>query len=137
MELSGAAAPTQQQVARALKESGAVALTSPSKQSPSSELAASGSVADRLAHVAADVLEQVAVETVVVAGGHTAGCLLRRLGWRVLTVTGEFAQGIVRLQPVGGRVAQLILKPGSYGDDDLYVRLLGRRHAAGPNRPSV
>lgn len=119
-------APADQATIRAisvLSEGRAALLASPRARRLCDNVKARQAVADALAHVASQVLERALVDTLAVSGGHTAGCLFRELGWDVLTVVGEFGQGIVALRPVGSAVKRVILKPGSYGGEDLFVRL--------------
>lgn len=68
---------------------------------------------DYLARAAAGALARQPVDYLWVEGGATAQALLRRLGWRRLTVTAEIEPGVVALAPAGPG-PEVIVKPGSY-----------------------
>lgn len=73
-------------------------------------------VAVRLRQVMADVVAEVVSmyhpSQLVIEGGATAYCCLKKLGWHALQVKGEVSPGVVQMvAPVGTVVT---LKPGSY-----------------------
>jgi uncharacterized protein YgbK (DUF1537 family) len=71
-------------------------------------------MSERLARLASAAMQQVVVSQVFAEGGATAACLLRELGSHQLSVVGEWAPGVVMLQPGGRKGPRLTLKPGSY-----------------------
>jgi uncharacterized protein YgbK (DUF1537 family) len=59
------------------------------------------------------VLQESPVARLLIEGGATAAAVLRRLGWKRLTVSGTSAD-VALLHPIGITGPQICLKPGSY-----------------------
>jgi uncharacterized protein YgbK (DUF1537 family) len=78
-------------------------------------------VADRLAQVAASVLDEVG--TLVLTGGETARAVLRAAGVDRYLVTCEVEPGVVRGH-VPDRRLDLVTKAGGFGDPDTLLRCL-------------
>jgi uncharacterized protein YgbK (DUF1537 family) len=77
---------------------------------------------------------QQAFGHLIIEGGATAAALVEATGWTDLLVRGEWAQGIVSLQPAGAAGITVTMKPGSYAwPEALWVRLAGRPSAASPD----
>jgi D-threonate/D-erythronate kinase len=68
----------------------------------------------RLTDLVVGILECGRVDSIYTEGGATAASLMDRMGWKRLRVVREFAQGVVALRPVEGRVPTVAMKPGSY-----------------------
>jgi uncharacterized protein YgbK (DUF1537 family) len=82
--------------------------------SPVKDIPHAGTLATHLAGVVEAVLRRASVGHVLAEGGATAAALVRRMGWRCLTVTGELVPGVVELAVKGGAAPLVTIKPGSY-----------------------
>jgi hypothetical protein len=75
-------------------------------------------VPERLLEVLARLVSQCIsirrVERLLLEGGATAACVLRRLGMHRFRVIREWAPGVVTLRAVNGRGLEITIKPGSY-----------------------
>jgi D-threonate/D-erythronate kinase len=119
VRLTASSAATVEAAADALGGGGVVALAS--RGAPAGD----GNATARLAEAVVALVGAGSVGTLILEGGHTAGTVLRRLGWSVLPTEAEIEHGIVALTPpLTSALRRLVLKPGSYGSDDLYLRLL-------------
>lgn len=81
---------------------------------PIHERAVARRLTKHLAELAAEVLSDGKVGQVFAEGGATAAALLRQMGWAHMNVRCELAPGVATLEPVGGEVLWLTIKPGSY-----------------------
>jgi D-threonate/D-erythronate kinase len=98
-------------VAQALNETGlVVASIGAARRLDRSQ---SSRLVGHLAELAASVLARSRVDQLWLEGGATASAVIRRLGWRSLTVVGELAPGVVQLRPIS-RGPLITVKPGSY-----------------------
>jgi D-threonate/D-erythronate kinase len=95
-----------------------VLLTGPLEDAPD--------VAGSLARAAASALRAAPPRLVVVVGGETAHVLCRELGITELWAVGEAGPGapLLRCTLPGGRELRLVLKSGSFGDDDALARIV-------------
>jgi uncharacterized protein YgbK (DUF1537 family) len=104
--------------ARALQSGGDVLLTGPA--------ASTADVAGSLGRAAARALRTVTPRLVIAVGGDTAHGLCAALGVEALRVEREAALGapLLRCTVSGGRELRLVMKSGSFGDDELLARLV-------------
>ena len=65
-----------------------------------------------MAAVAESLIATRRPDKLIIEGGATAFCLLRRLGWTDFQVTGELAPGVVAMRAANGTA--VVMKPGSY-----------------------
>jgi uncharacterized protein YgbK (DUF1537 family) len=74
--------------------------------------------------------------SLVITGGETAHLMCRHLGIRALEPWTQFEPGLVGCHPSGGPAGLrcLVTKPGGFGDDDTWVRLLASRPPIRPRR---
>jgi uncharacterized protein YgbK (DUF1537 family) len=82
--------------------------------------------AEELAAIAISLIERSKPELLILSGGDTAVHVLTRLGIDRLTVLAELLPGMPLcrgLSSTGGRYS-IILKPGSFGDDETFLSLL-------------
>jgi D-threonate/D-erythronate kinase len=71
-------------------------------------------ILSQLAEVAAQVIDQAGVKTLMAEGGATAAAIAQRLGWNRLRVVAASPFGIGTLRPIGVQWPLLHIKPGSY-----------------------
>jgi len=71
-------------------------------------------LAQYLVKIAVRVLERAEVDSLYAEGGATAAELVRRLGWRRLSVLKELAPGVTALASADRHSPVLTIKPGSY-----------------------
>jgi uncharacterized protein YgbK (DUF1537 family) len=83
-------------------------------------------LAERLADAGAALAERMDPALVVLAGGDTAGAMLRRLGVRRLDVRAELLPGMPLAEAVdgAGRGRLFALKAGAHGGDEALLELL-------------
>lgn len=67
-----------------------------------------------LAGLVAQCISTGGVDRLLLEGGATAACVLRRLGMKQFRVIREWAPGVVTLRAVNGRGPEITIKPGSY-----------------------
>jgi uncharacterized protein YgbK (DUF1537 family) len=89
-----------------------VAVMSPAARSNDPQAAAR--IGEVLAALAKVAIARCAIGHLMIEGGATAAAVLQTLGWSHLTVTHEWAQGIVTLQPTQAENFRVTMKPGSY-----------------------
>jgi len=87
------------------------------------------SLAKHLVRIAASVLRQSQASQIYVEGGATAIELVRRMGWKRLTVLREIALGVAALRVAAARPLCLTMKPGSYTWPDQIRKLLRQARA--------
>ncbi len=81
-------------------------------------------VAQALATLSAELVDQVSAGSIVVTGGDTAQALLRELKLDSLDLAGELLPGIaLGLFQRGKRLIRLVTKAGGFGDPALFVTL--------------
>jgi len=68
----------------------------------------------KLAEIAKRIVERTEISELMIEGGATAYAITRKLGWHSFIPQQELAQGILRMQVVGGNDIHLTIKPGSY-----------------------
>ena len=68
----------------------------------------------KLAEIAKRIVERTEISELMIEGGATAYAITRKLGWHSFIPQQELAQGILRMQVVGGNEIHLTIKPGSY-----------------------
>jgi uncharacterized protein YgbK (DUF1537 family) len=69
---------------------------------------------EALAGLVAQCFSAQRVDHLLLEGGATAACVLRRLGMHRFRVIREWAPGVVTLRAVNGRGPEITIKPGSY-----------------------
>jgi D-threonate/D-erythronate kinase len=69
---------------------------------------------EALAGLVAQCLSTHRVDRLLLEGGATAACVLRRLGMKRFRVIREWAPGVVTLRAVNGQSLEITIKPGSY-----------------------
>jgi uncharacterized protein YgbK (DUF1537 family) len=69
---------------------------------------------DALAGLVAQCISAQRVDHLLLEGGATAACVLRRLGMTRFRVIREWAPGVVTLRAVNGQSLEITIKPGSY-----------------------
>ncbi len=81
--------------------------------------------ADRLAEIAVAVVQKMQPTRLILTGGDTAINVLTRLGIGYLTVLAEVLPGMPLClgTAANGRTYQVIMKPGSFGDEQTLVEL--------------
>ena len=79
-----------------------------------SQKADSQSLGLKLAEIAKRIVERTEISELMIEGGATAYAITRKLGWHSFIPQQELAQGILRMQVVGGNEIHLTIKPGSY-----------------------
>jgi uncharacterized protein YgbK (DUF1537 family) len=67
-----------------------------------------------MAAVAAQLVQNVEPQELLIEGGATAFAVLRRLGWSSFRVTNEIMPGVVRMSLTDNPNIHITLKPGSY-----------------------
>jgi len=77
-------------------------------------LKVSEKLSDHVAQIAVLALRGARIAHVFSEGGATSAALVRRMGWKRLTVLREHAPGVATLQADGGKKVLLTIKPGSY-----------------------
>lgn len=83
--------------------------------------------ADHLARVSVAALARRPVDLLLLVGGDTAMCILKRLGVTRLTVEQELLPGMPLCSVViDGRRTLIVIKPGRFGGDGTLVELLAR-----------
>ena len=81
-------------------------------------------VAQALATLSADLVDQVGASSIVVTGGDTAQALLREFKLTTLDLSGELLPGIaLGLFQRGKKTIRLVTKAGGFGDPALFVTL--------------
>jgi uncharacterized protein YgbK (DUF1537 family) len=108
--------------ATALRERGVAALALPD--------GAEAAGSDRLEALGAAVRavgRQTAPRSRAATGGETARAVATALGVSALAIDAELAPGLVRSRPEAGPpgLQWIVTKPGGFGGDDVWVRLLG------------
>lgn len=81
---------------------------------PAAGAGLAGRLVTRLAELVAGVLERRAVGDVLLEGGATAAAVIRRQGWKRLSVHRELAPGVVEMRTGEPRARLVTIKPGSY-----------------------
>ncbi len=69
---------------------------------------------EALAGLVAQCISAQRVDHLLLEGGATAACVLRRLGMKRFRVIREWAPGVVTLRAVNGQGIEITVKPGSY-----------------------
>jgi uncharacterized protein YgbK (DUF1537 family) len=69
-------------------------------------------------------LHEAGARRFVVAGGETAGAVVKALGVRSLRVGADLDAGVPRCVSAGEDPIELVLKSGNFGGDDLFERAL-------------
>ena len=69
---------------------------------------------EALAGLVAQCISAQRVDHLLLEGGATAACVLRRLGMKRFRVIREWAPGVVTLRAVNGQSLEITIKPGSY-----------------------
>lgn len=83
--------------------------------------------AEMLADAALAQIERKLPELLLLVGGDTAVAVLSRLGVEQLTVQAELLPGMpLCAAQVDGRTLRVVMKPGSFGDEDALVEALER-----------
>ena len=77
-------------------------------------------VEEALAEIAAGVVNRGRVHALVVAGGETAGAVVRRLGVRALAIGATIEPGVPWTFAVGQEPLALALKSGNFGSDHFF-----------------
>jgi D-threonate/D-erythronate kinase len=83
----------------------------------------SSELVEALARLAAEVVERVTPDRLLLEGGATAAAVVRRMGWTRLRAVhdDEGGGGLVALRPVGRESPSVYIKPGSYSwPEDLW-----------------
>lgn len=82
--------------------------------------------AEHLAETAVAVMAELHPQRLILTGGDTAVSVLSRLGIEALTVLAELLPGMPLCQgkAANGQTYQVIMKPGSFGDEETLVALL-------------
>jgi len=81
---------------------------------PASDAGRAARLVAHLAEVVARVLERRPVAGVLLEGGATAAAVIRRQGWKRLSVRRELAPGVVEMETGEPRARLVTIKPGSY-----------------------
>jgi uncharacterized protein YgbK (DUF1537 family) len=80
-----------------------------------------------LASVTKEMVEQLGVRRLILAGGETAGAIVAKLGVRGLHIGPEICAGVPWTETVGGsRRLALALKSGNFGDVEFFHTALER-----------
>lgn len=77
-----------------------------------------------LATAAEKLVAQMGVTRLVVAGGETAGAVVKKLGIRALQIGPEICPGVPWTQTAVGPHLALALKSGNFGADDFFEQAL-------------
>ncbi|MEZ6193618.1 MAG: nucleotide-binding domain containing protein [Phycisphaerales bacterium] len=75
-------------------------------------------ISSRLIDLAVGVPKDIGIDEYLVTGGFTADLLMQKLGFRTCRVSGQWADGVVRLTASGGSGPAVTIKPGSYAWPD-------------------
>lgn len=112
LSFCGLRAPSADQVKRALLRFGAVAVAA----TPTTLMDPKGPaiISHEFGGLAHSLHQQEAFQHLLIAGGSTAGLVLKTLGWTRLHVVRVWSAGVVTLQPINAPHFVVTLKPGSY-----------------------
>jgi uncharacterized protein YgbK (DUF1537 family) len=75
-------------------------------------------ISSRLIDLTVDYPKDIGIDEYLVTGGFTADLLMRRLEFRTCHVSGQWADGVVRLTASEGSGPAVTIKPGSYAWPD-------------------
>lgn len=85
---------------------------------------AAKAVEDFLSEATAEIVSELGISRLIVAGGETSGAVVQKLGLRALRIDEEICSGVPWTESLGDRRMALALKSGNFGSDDFFERAL-------------
>lgn len=83
-----------------------------------------GAIEEHLSELACNLIQQLAIRRLIVAGGETSGAVVNALGIRALRIGAEICPGVPWTESLGGSPLALALKSGNFGEPDFFERAL-------------